>query len=80
MNSQTKQMKIPNELNWDLIKEKGSLFVLGDSIYIASVSPQIYEMASTNSYELESTPLTPDLDEFEGWALVEFQITEDDPL
>ena len=74
------QIIIPKELNWDLIENRGSIYIVGDSIYIASVSPQIYEMASTNSYELESTPLTPDLDEFEGWALVEFQITEDDPL
>ncbi len=76
MNSQTKQMKIPNELNWDLIKEKGSLFVLGDSTYIASAYSQVQEMATSNDYKFELSPLTPDLDEFEGWALVEFSVDE----
>jgi len=62
----------PKELNWSLIKKRGSLFVLGDSSYINSAYSQVQEMASTNGYELESNPLTPDLNEFEGWALVEF--------
>ena len=62
----------PKELNWDLINQRGSLFVLGDSTYINSAYSQVQEMAILNGYELESNPLTPDLNEFEGWALVEF--------
>ena len=70
----------PKGLNWDLIHERGSLFVLGDSTYINSSYNQVQEMASSDGYVLKLNPITPKFDEFKGWALVEFQITEDDPL
>jgi len=57
------------ELTLDLIKDNGSLFVLGNSTYIDSTLFQVNEIAISNGYELRSTPLTPDLDEFEGWGL-----------
>ena len=66
----------PKELNWSLIKEKGSLFVLGDSLYIKSTCSQVKQMAELNGYNLESSFITPDLDEFKGWGLVELSIYE----
>ena len=62
------------ELTLDLIKDNGSLFVLGNSTYIDSTLFQVNEIAISNGYELRSTPLTPDLDEFEGWSLVELSV------
>ena len=65
-------LNVPEEFSFDLVKEKKRVNVLGDSTFIANTFYYIKEMASLNGYQLESTPLTPDLDEFEGWALVEF--------
>jgi hypothetical protein len=31
-------------------------------------------MAASNGYKFELSPLTPDLEKFEGWALVEMKI------
>ena len=66
---------IPDIMTWKSIENKGNVFVLGDSTYINSAYSQVNEMASTNGYKLESNFLTPDLDEFEGWALVKLKIT-----
>jgi len=67
------KITFPEELNWDSIISKGSQFVLGDSTYINNAYSQVHEMAESNGYDLESKPFTPDLDEFEGWALVELK-------
>ena len=64
----------PKGLNWDLIKKRDSLYVLGDSTYIASAYSQVQEMAASNGYKFETNSLTPDLEKFEGWALVEMKI------
>ena len=69
-------LPFPKELTWNLIQEKGSLFVLGDSTYIDGAYSQVQEMASLNSYKFESSPLTPDLEKFEGWALVELSLSK----
>ena len=61
-------------MNWDLIKKRDSLYVLGDSTYIASAYSQVQDMATSNGYKIQTKPLTPDLDEFEGWALVEMKV------
>jgi hypothetical protein len=66
----------PIELNWNLIKQRGSLFVLGDSSYINSAYSQVEEMAESNDYKLKVEPMTPDLDEFEGWTLVELLVSK----
>ena len=66
----------PKKLNWDLIKERGSLYVLGDSTYTNSAFSQVEDMAISNGYDLESVPLTPDLDEFESWGLVELTLNK----
>jgi hypothetical protein len=66
----------PKGLNWDLIKERGSLFVLGDSTYINSAYSQVQEMANSNDYKFELSPLTPDLEKFEGWALVKLSFNK----
>jgi hypothetical protein len=67
------KITFPEELNWDSIISKGSLFVLGDSTYINNAYSKVHEMATSNGYDLGSKPFTPDLDEFEGWALVELK-------
>ena len=64
----------PKELNWDLIKKRDSLYVLGDSTYIASAYSQVQDMATSNGYKFETNSLTPDLEKFEGWALVELEL------
>ena len=69
-------VKIPERLSWNLIKQKGSLFVLGDSTYINSAYSQVGKMVVSNGYELKINSITPDLDKFEGWALVKFQIED----
>tara|TARA_B100000315_G_scaffold159131_1_gene147674 strand:- start:899 stop:1525 length:627 start_codon:yes stop_codon:yes gene_type:complete len=66
--------KFMPRLTWDLVKENGSLFVIGDSAYIDSTFTQISEMVASNSYKIQTKQLTPDLEEFEGWALVEISI------
>ena len=68
------EIDIPKNLTWDLINQRGSLFVLGDSTYINSVYSQVQEMANSNDYKFELSPLTPDLNEFEGWGLVEIEV------
>tara|TARA_B100002003_G_C14101199_1_gene529612 strand:+ start:233 stop:1618 length:1386 start_codon:yes stop_codon:yes gene_type:complete len=68
------QIKIPKELKWDLIENRGFLYVIGDSTYKASVFPQINEMANSNDYILKRNSITPDLDKFEGWSIVEIAI------
>ena len=70
------EIDIPKNLTWDLINQRGSLFVLGDSTYINSVYSQVQEMANSNDYKFELSPLTPDLNEFEGWALVELSLSK----
>jgi hypothetical protein len=72
--------KFMPRLTWDLVNEYGSLFVMGNSTYIDSTFTQVSEMSASYGYKIQTKPLTPDLDKFKGWALVEFQITEDDPL
>jgi hypothetical protein len=47
---------------------------MGDSTYIASAYSQVQEMAASNGYKIQKNPITPDLDEFEGWGLVELSI------
>ena len=67
-------VKIPDELTWASIENKEKIYVLGDSTYINSAYSQIRYMASTNGYELESNPITPDNVEFKGWGVVELSI------
>ncbi len=73
-----KQISAPGKfmpkLTWDLVNEHGSLFVMGDSTYIASAYSQVQDMATSNGYKIQTKPLTPDLDEFKGWALVELEL------
>ena len=71
------KITLPDELKWDLINDRGSIFVLGDRIYINSVHSQIRDMAIENGFEIQTESLTPDLNEFEGWALVELTINKD---
>ena len=71
------KITLPDELNWDLINDRGSLFVLGDRTYINSVHSQIRDMAIENGFEVQTKSLIPDLNEFEGWALVELTINKD---
>ena len=75
-----KQISAPGKfmpkLTWDLVNEHGSLFVMGDSTYIDSTSSQVEKLSLTNGYELELNPITPDLNEFEGWALVELSLSK----
>ena len=73
-NNQKRLIEIPDELTWSLIEKKGSLFVHGDSKYIHSAFSQVEEMALSNGYELQSKSLTPALNEFEGWKLVELKL------
>ncbi len=68
--------KFMPKLTWDLVNDHGSLFVMGDSAYIDSTSSQVSEMAMSNGYLVDKKRLMPDLDEFEGWALVELTIDE----
>jgi hypothetical protein len=70
------EIDIPKNLTWDLIEQKGSLFVLGDSTYINSAYSQVQEMANSNDYKFELSPLTPDLEKFEGWALVKLSFNK----
>ena len=61
-------------LNWNLVNDHGSLFVLGDSTYIDNTFAQVSEMATSNGYTIQTKPFTPDLDEFEGWSLMELKL------
>ncbi len=72
--------KFMPKLTWDLLNEHGSVFVIGDSSYIDSTFTQVSEISSSYGYNIETKPLTPNLDKFKGWGLVEFQIKEDDSL
>jgi len=75
-----KQIEAPGKfmpkLTLDLIINNGSLFVLGNSTYIDSTYSQVNEMAINNGYMLHSSPLTPPFDEFDGWALVELNLSK----
>tara|TARA_B100001964_G_C14127115_1_gene551071 strand:- start:629 stop:1009 length:381 start_codon:yes stop_codon:yes gene_type:complete len=66
--------KFMPELTIELIKNNGSLYVLGNSTYIDSTFSQVNEIAISNRKEVGLNQLTPDLDEFEGWSLVELSI------
>ena len=68
--------KFMPKLNWDLINEHGSLYVLGDSTYIDSTLSQVSEIAHVMKYTPEKNLLTPALDEFEGWGLVELTLNK----
>jgi hypothetical protein len=50
---------------------------MGDSTYIDSTSSQVNEMAASSGYRVERTLVTPDLNEFEGWGLVELTFNKD---
>ena len=63
--------KFMPELTFDLIRDSGSLYVFGDGTYVDSTFKQVSEIAIKNGFEVEYNPITPDLDEFEGWSLVE---------
>jgi len=63
----------PDELKWDLIRKHNSLCVSGDSSYIKKVHYKIENMANSNGYKIQTKPLTPDLPEFKGWALIELK-------
>jgi len=67
-------VRIPDELNWVSVENKKIIYVLGDSNYVNSAYSQVQEMAASNGYKIQTKPLTPDLDEFEGWALVEMKV------
>jgi hypothetical protein len=67
-------VRIPDELTWISVEDKGKIYVLGDRTYINSAYSQVNEIAISNGYELRSTPLTPDLEKFEGWGLVEIEL------
>ncbi len=69
-------VKINPELTWDSMQNKKSIFVLGGSTYINSVYSQIDRMSISNGYKLNFDSITPDYDEFDGWALVELIIDE----
>jgi hypothetical protein len=66
--------KFMPKLNLDLINHYGSLFVLGDSTYIDSTFLQVEKMDSLNEFNVIQKPLTPNLDEFDGWSLVELSV------
>ena len=66
----------PVNFNWDLIVIRKTLFILGDREFINSAYSQIHDMAISNGYTLESHPLTPYLDEFEGWALAQIKLKQ----
>jgi hypothetical protein len=68
--------KFMPELTIDLIIDNNLLFVMGDSTYIDSTFSQVNEMAASSGYRVERTLVTPDLNEFEGWGLVELTIKE----
>ena len=61
-------------LTLDLIKNNHSIFVLGNNEYIDSIFSDLNEIAVSNDFELEYNPITPNLKEFEGWALVELKL------
>ena len=67
-------VEISDNLSWEKIKGRRKLFVLGDKKYIKSVFSQINEVCLLKGYKLESNAITPDLDEFKGWALVELKL------
>tara|TARA_B100000315_G_C14188842_1_gene412383 strand:- start:138 stop:608 length:471 start_codon:yes stop_codon:yes gene_type:complete len=69
-------VKINPELTWSSMQNKKSIFVLGGSTYINSVYSQIDQMAISNGYKLNFDSITPDYDEFDGWALVELILYE----
>jgi len=67
-------VRIPDELTWISVEDKGKIYVLGDRTYINSVYSQIMEMAILNGYALDLNAITPNLNEFEGWALMELSV------
>ena len=69
-------VKINPQLTWSSMQKKKSIFVLGGSTYINSVYSQIDQMAISNGYKLNFDSITPDYDEFDGWALVELILDE----
>ena len=70
------KITLPKQLNWNLIKKGGALFVLGNDAFINSANSQVQEMANLNGYKLELNPLTPNLDEFDGWALIQIKLKQ----
>ncbi len=66
--------KFMPKLNWNLINDHGSLYVMGDSTYIDSTFSQVSELARVMNYIPTKKLLTPVLDEFDGWGLVEIEL------
>ncbi len=71
------KITFPKQLNWNLIEKRGALFVLGNDAFIKSANSQVQEMANLNGYKLELNPLTPNLNEFDGWALVQIKLKQE---
>jgi len=52
------------------------LYVMGDSTYIDSTFSQVSELARVMNYIPTKKLLTPVLDEFDGWGLVEIEVNK----
>ena len=73
-----KKIKAPGryipDLSLQTVKDNGSIFVLGDSNYLKSAFDKFHKIALSSGYQLDLNPITPELDEFDGWALTEIKI------
>ena len=46
---------------------------MGNQEYIDSTFSQVTELSTLNNYEVKIKSLTPKMDEFSGWGLVEIK-------
>ena len=72
----TGEIIFTKELQWPLIESKGFIYLLGDRTYIDRAFIKISKMAKSNKYKVIINKLTPELNRFKGWALVEIELIE----